>query len=63
MAATVKIPASPDYDAELKSGNTVVEPTPNARAGVSEQNVRYVLAYSLIGVAVAFVAIYLVFFA
>jgi hypothetical protein len=63
MAATVKIPASPDYDAELKNGKTVIEPTPNARAGVTDHNVRYVLAYSLIGVAVAFVAIYLVFFA
>ncbi|HZP20453.1 MAG TPA: hypothetical protein VFB16_09615 [Bauldia sp.] len=63
MAATVKIPPSPDYDAELKSGDMVVEPTPNARAGVSDHNVRYVLAYGIIGVIVAFVAIYLFFFA
>jgi hypothetical protein len=61
--AEVKIPPSPDYGAEVKQGEQVTEPTPNARQGVTHHNVRYVLAISLSGVVVLFALIYFVFFA
>ena len=40
----------------------VVETKTEARAGVTGHNVRYVLAFSLIGIIAAFVVIYLLFF-
>jgi len=62
MVTTTKVPASPDYRPEEKSGDRVFEPTDNARAGVTGHNVRYVLSLGLIGVVVLFALIYLVFF-
>ena len=61
--AVVKRPSSPDYEPEVKSGQKVDIPTPNARQGVTEHNVRYVLAISLGVAIVALVAAYLIFFA
>ena len=59
----VKRPSSPDYEPEVKSGTKVDIPTPNARQGVTEHKVRYVLAISL-GIAIVVLAgAYLLFFA
>jgi hypothetical protein len=43
--------------------HTSVMPAPRARQGVTGHNVRYVLGFGLIGVVVAFVVVYLVYFA
>jgi hypothetical protein len=40
----------------------IVETTDEARAGATGQNVRYVLAFSTVGVAVLFVLVYLYYF-
>jgi hypothetical protein len=40
----------------------IVETTQEARAGTSGQNVRYVLAFGTVGVAVLFVIVYLYYF-
>jgi hypothetical protein len=61
--AVVKTPPSPDYGSEIDAGDEVVTPAPNARAGVTGHNVRYVLAISLAGVVVLFALLYLIFFA
>lgn len=59
----VKRPSSPDYGTEVDVGEKVNIPTPNARQGVTNHNVRTVLAVSL-GVAIAVLAVaYLAFFA
>ena len=42
--------------------NHIVETTEEARAGATGQNVRYVLAFSTVSVAVLFVLIYLYYF-
>jgi hypothetical protein len=60
---TVKQPANPDYGPEIRSGEKVESPTPNARQGVTDHNVRYVLAISLAGVIFIFAVIYFLFFA
>jgi hypothetical protein len=39
-----------------------IEPTTKARAGVTGQNVRYVLAFGLVGVVTAFLIIALYFY-
>jgi hypothetical protein len=39
-----------------------IEPTTKARAGVTGHNVRYVLAFGLVGVFIAFLIIALYFF-
>jgi hypothetical protein len=58
----VKTPPQPDYGTEVRDGDRVNQPATNARQGVTEQNVRYVLAAGLAGVVVMFVLIYLFFF-
>ncbi|HEX3439173.1 MAG TPA: hypothetical protein VHT93_02405 [Pseudolabrys sp.] len=42
--------------------NHIVETTEGARAGATGHNVRYVLAFSTVGVAVLFVLVYLYYF-
>jgi hypothetical protein len=46
-----------------RHGNQVVESPTEARAGVTGQNVRYVLVASTLCVAVLFAAVYLYYFA
>ena len=58
----VKNPPQPDYGSEIRDGDHVTEPATNARQGVTEHNVRYVLVASLAGVVVTFALIYLFFF-
>jgi hypothetical protein len=58
----VKAPAQSDYGTEVRDGDRVSQPTTNARQGVTEHNVRYVLAASLAGVVAMFVLVYLFFF-
>jgi acid phosphatase family membrane protein YuiD len=45
-----------------RRGERVVETKTEARAGVTGHNVRYVLAFSLIGIFAAFIVIYFLFF-
>jgi hypothetical protein len=58
----VKTPPQPDYGTEVDDGARVNQPATNARQGVTEHNVRYVLAASLAGVVALFGLIYLFFF-
>ncbi len=44
-------------------GDRTVVPTQRARQGVTGQNVRYVLGFGLAGIVIAFVAIYVIYFA
>jgi hypothetical protein len=46
-----------------RQGNHVVETATQARAGVTGQKARYVLAWSTLGVIVAFAIVYFYFFA
>jgi hypothetical protein len=57
-----KNPASPDYRPEVDDGDKVDIPTPNARQGVTDHNVRYVLALSVAGAVILVGIAYLVFF-
>jgi acid phosphatase family membrane protein YuiD len=43
-------------------GEQIVETTTEARQGVTGHNVRYVLVWSTVGVIVAFVIVYFLFF-
>jgi acid phosphatase family membrane protein YuiD len=45
-----------------RRGERVVETKTEARSGVTGHNVRYVLAFSLIGIIAAFIVIYFLFF-
>ncbi len=65
MVVVVKTPPQADYGSELKDEppGRVVEPATNARGGVTQHNVRYVLAWSLTGIVIAFAAVYIFFFA
>lgn len=54
-------PQSPDYDRPDVSGSEVREPTVNARQGVTEHNVRYILAVSTGTVAVVFGVLLLIY--
>ena len=45
------------------SEHRTVIPTQKARQGVTGQNVRYVLGFGLVAVIVAFVVIYIIYFA
>ena len=58
----VKTPPQRDYGAEIKDGEQVDKPATNARQGVTDHNVRYVLTAGLIGVVVVFAIVYAVFF-
>jgi hypothetical protein len=58
----VKTPPQPDYGTEIRDGDRVDQPAANARQGVTQHNVRNVLAASIAGVVVMFALIYLFFF-
>lgn len=58
----VKTPPQADYGTEIDDGDRVNQPATNARQGVTEHNVRYVLALSMAGVVAMFALIYLFFF-
>ncbi len=58
----VKSPPQPDYGTEIRDGDHVNQPATNARQGVTEQNVRYMLAAGLAGVVALFALVYLFFF-
>jgi hypothetical protein len=58
----VKTPPQPDYGTEIREGDRVDQPATNARQGVTEHNVRYVLLASITGVVAMFALIYLFFF-
>jgi hypothetical protein len=61
--ALAKQPASPDYDTEVDRGERVDIPTNNVRQGVTDHNVRRVLAISTVAVVVMLGIVYLLFFA
>ena len=50
----VKTPPQSDYGTEVDDGARVSQPAANARQGVTEHNVRYVLAASLAGIVAVF---------
>jgi hypothetical protein len=55
-------PRAPEYkEAERKTAHQPVTPTPQARAGVTGHNVRYVLVFGLGAAVLAFLIIYLVY--
>jgi hypothetical protein len=59
-------PRAPEYkEAERQAvpqqTSPPVVPTPQARAGVTGHNVRYVLAFGIAAVVVAFLIVYLVY--
>ncbi|SDB29320.1 hypothetical protein [Bauldia litoralis] len=54
---------APEYEPVEHHGKEVDEPTTNARQGVDQQNVRYVLWISTGAVVVLFGILYLIFFA
>ena len=58
----VKTPPQPDYGTEIREGDRVNQPATNARQGVTEHNVRYMLAAGLAGVVAMLALIYLFFF-
>jgi hypothetical protein len=58
----VKTPPQRDYGAEFRDGNQVDTPATNARQGVTDHNVRYVLVAGVLGVVVLFALIYAFFF-
>jgi hypothetical protein len=45
-----------------RHGEQIVETATEARQGVTEHNVRYVLIWSTVGTIVAFIIVYLQFF-
>jgi hypothetical protein len=56
---------APEYKEGIDRSGGAPNPLPasRARAGVTGHNVRYVLSFSLIAVVVAFLIVYLVYFA
>jgi hypothetical protein len=53
---------APEYkDADRKTQSRAVVPTARARQGVTGHNVRYVLAFGIAAVVVAFVIVYLTY--
>jgi hypothetical protein len=55
---------APEYkEADRQAAQQPVIPTPRARQGVTGHNVRYVLGFSTAAIVVAFVILYLVYFA
>ena len=51
---------APEYkDADRQSANQPVVPATKARQGVTGHNVRYVLAFGIAAVVIAFVIVYL----
>ena len=57
-------PQAPEYKESENPRARQPQPLPGveARAGVTGHKVRYVLAFGLIGVVVAFVIVYLIYF-
>jgi hypothetical protein len=54
---------APEYkEADRNAAQTAVLPARRARQGVTGHNVRYVLGFGLVGVIVAFLIVYLIFF-
>ena len=56
-------PRAPEYkEADQRTAGEPVVPAVRARAGVTGNHVRYVLAFSLAAVVVAFLIVYLIYF-
>jgi hypothetical protein len=55
-------PASEYKEAERHAAHPTVTPTPQARAGVTGHNVRYVLMFSIGAAVLGFLIVYLVYF-
>jgi len=54
---------APEYkEADRQTSRPAPVPAPRARAGVIGHNVRYVLAFGILAVVVAFVIVYLIYF-
>jgi len=54
---------APDYkEADQRTAGEPAVPAVRARAGVTGNHVRYVLAFSLAAVVVAFLIVYLIYF-
>jgi hypothetical protein len=58
---------APEYkEADQKVDRTVAQqpvlPARRARQGVTGHNVRYVLGFGLVGIIIAFIIVYLIFF-
>jgi hypothetical protein len=54
---------APEYkQADREAAQTATVPAPRARQGVTGHNVRYVLGFGLVGIIVAFIIVYLIFF-
>jgi hypothetical protein len=56
-------PRAPEYkEADRNTAPSATIPAPRARQGVTGHNVRYVLGFGLVGIIVAFLVVYLIFF-
>jgi hypothetical protein len=54
---------APEYkEADRQAAPSEVVSTSRARQGVTGHNVRYVLGFGLVGVIIAFLIVYLIFF-
>jgi hypothetical protein len=54
---------APEYkEADQTAAQTSALPARRARQGVTGHNVRYVLGFGLVGIIVAFLIVYLIFF-
>jgi hypothetical protein len=54
---------APEYkEVDRQAPQTATVPARRARQGVTGHNVRYVLGFGLLGVVVAFLIVYLIFF-
>jgi hypothetical protein len=54
---------APEYkEVDQTAAQTSTVPARRARQGVTGHNVRYVLGFGLVGVVVAFLIVYLIFF-
>lgn len=55
---------APEYkEAERRTAAEPVVPAPQARQGVTGHNVRYVLGFGIAAIVVAFIIVYLIYFA
>lgn len=55
-------PRAPEYKAaDRQNAQQPIIPAPRARAGVTGHNVRYVLAFGIAAVVIAFLIVYLVY--
>jgi hypothetical protein len=54
---------APEYkEADRQAASSAAVSAPRARQGVTGHNVRYVLGFGLVGIIVAFLIVYLIFF-